>query len=228
MTNNIKRFTLTLSSVEKMDYYYLFVFNKPSNFKYVEGQFGIFKFIDKVLKNDKPMRAFSIASGVSENQIKIAMKIPEESSEWKKTILKLIPGDKMTFDGPTGHFTLEKEKDGVFIAGGIGIASIRSILMKIRDIGIQKNYDLIYAEQNQLYPFKVDFDKFSFVNCHYTDSMSNTKDKIKQIIAQRNNDACYYVSGSPVFINEIQEYLNMNGIDPENIKYDIFKGYESF
>jgi len=69
------------------------------------------------------------------------------------------PGDQMTITGPYGDFYLreESDRDIICIAGGSGKAPIRSILYRLRDLGMPRKVryffgavtkkDLYYTEE---------------------------------------------------------------------------------
>ena len=79
----------------------------------------------------------------------------------------LKKGDTMTVDGPLGDFTLEENENSVFLAAGIGITPVRSILKQIENSDYSKDVTLVYAEHREFYCFTDDFSKMEKVNVKY-------------------------------------------------------------
>jgi ferredoxin-NADP reductase len=222
---NMERFELEFLSMSVIgNDYYAFNFKIPKGLHFLEGQYGIFRHVDKEIEG-RAMRAFSIASSTFEDELKVAVKITENPSDFKQKMLELKSGDKMLFDGPTGHFTLEKDVDAVYIAGGIGITPIRSILKFCEKTGSKNRNELIYSEAYKVYPFKEELDEMDFVKIHYKNTIENTQEIIDELSLELSNDAVYYVCGSPGFITGIKERLIQNGIRDDRVKFDRFSGY---
>jgi len=204
--------------------YYVFNFEKPKGFEFLEGQFGVFSHVNRSVEG-KPTRAFSIASGKNENTIKIGVKIIESPSDFKKKMLEMIPGDFMSFRGPVGKFTLEEDHDSVLIAAGIGITPIRSLLLQMKDIEYSGAVDLIYSEGKECYPFKDEIDGMSFLKKHYLSTPEQTISTIKSVSDDYHKHTFYYVCGSPGFVKAIKVVLTENDVPYDHIKYDPFTGY---
>jgi ferredoxin-NADP reductase len=72
--------------------------------------------------------------------------------DWSRVVVPaLAPGTRVWVDGAFGAFTTEaKAAQGfVLIAGGIGIAPIRSMLHTMRDRGDRRHVILLYAARNE-------------------------------------------------------------------------------
>ncbi|MNJ47342.1 Benzoate 1,2-dioxygenase electron transfer component [compost metagenome] len=115
------------------------------------GQYGLFSITHKSVKNGT--RPFSVSSAPAENAVRITTRIGEQPSEFKKALLELTPGMKITMRGPVGPFYLQDENPALFIAGGIGITPFRSILKQIdstpKEVG--KPIHLLYMDGNREY-----------------------------------------------------------------------------
>lgn len=86
----------------------------------------MFTITHKKIKN--PTRPFTLASAPTENIIKVTMKITDNASDFKKAMLELNKGMKISMSGPVGSFYLKDDRPTILIAGGIGITPFRSIL----------------------------------------------------------------------------------------------------
>ena len=170
----------------------------------------------------RKVRAFSIASSVDEEFLKIGTKIIEDPSVFKCILRDFKSGDFLTIDGPMGNFTLEENLPAIFIAGGIGITPIRSILMHIHDKGFKFPMKLIYSEPRKIYPFVEEFKNIDGLEI----LLANTKESTQLLIQDNiSSEAFFYVSGSPSFITGVKEQLEKLGIQTDRIKYDRFNGY---
>jgi len=228
MKEQVQKYVIALHRMEVDGDYYIFDFNVPDDFVFTEGQYGIFSFVDKSVINDKPFRAFSIASAINEKYIKIAMKIRKIPSNFKMLLRDLSPGEKMSVKAPYGDFIYEKDYHAVYIAGGIGITPIRSILKSIEYKGIQKQQTLVYAERLSEYPFKDEFNQMNNLDTHYTNTIDNTSKKIEEVVKLSHEDTYFYVSGGVSFINGIKDQIMKLGISEDKIKFDRFSGYEGY
>ncbi|MBU1020229.1 MAG: FAD-dependent oxidoreductase [Firmicutes bacterium] len=225
MSDEMKKYFLSLREIEKVGTdYYIFNFEMPEDIQFTEGQYGVFMHVDKQIEGRK-VRAFSVASSNKEDVFKIATKIVETPSDFKAKMLELKPGDQMTFDGPMGSFTLEKNYHVVLIAGGIGITPIRSLVKQIEAIKLHKAVELVYSEPRKIYPFQDEFDHLDFLDKHYANTVENTRENIANVTKKYLNSAYYYISGSPSFVNAIAEQIREYGIETSNIKFDRFNGY---
>jgi predicted ferric reductase len=72
--------------------------------------------------------------------------------DWSSQVVPtLAPGTRVWVDGPFGAFTTERKagQGFVMIAGGIGIAPMRSMLLSMRDRGDRRHVVLLYAVHNE-------------------------------------------------------------------------------
>lgn len=225
MSVDMKRYTLTLKNREKVgDDYYIFNFEMPEGLVYKEGQYGAFKHVDKEIEGRK-VRPFSFASGTKEKIFKVGTKIIDKPSDFKAKMLELKPGDIMTVDGPLGDFTFEESHNSVFLAAGIGITPIRSLLKQLEDLNYTKEATLVYAEHRQFYCFTDDFIKMDNVIVKYERTGENMKATAAAMGAKYKNNAFYYVSGNPGYVTAVTSIIQGEGVDPKQIKFDKFIGY---
>ncbi len=225
MAEEMKHYVLQYLEQENIgNDYVMYRFAKPHDFHFVEGQYGVFMHVDKVIEGKK-IRPLSIASCQDDDEILIATKIIKTPSDFKQKMLELTFGDSMTFDGPMGQFTLDETFDAVFIAGGIGITPIRSIIRQIEQLNFKHNVELLYSEAEEMYPFHYEFDELDFLNVQYRNTIDNTKESIEELAKKYQNSAIYYIAGSPGFVTGIKEQLSELNIQSSNIKFDRFTGY---
>lgn len=76
----------------------------------------------------------------------------KESGDFTASIGKTKPGDTALVDGPFGRFSYAlhpDERELVFIAGGIGITPLMSMLRHIRDTRAERTVTLLYANTSE-------------------------------------------------------------------------------
>lgn len=127
-------------------------------------------------------RAFSIASPPSEpNQIELNVSLVEngEGTQWLHQQLKV--GDQLKFSGPYGRFFVRESapEPMLFLAGGSGLSSPKSMILDLFEKGEQREITLIYGARNQqeLYDrelFEDLAEKHS--NFHYLPALSEEPD----------------------------------------------------
>lgn len=216
----LDRYELTVLQTNVVGYHLFVTFEKPNGFQFVDGQYGIFLHVDKEVEGRK-MRAFSIASSNQEDTILIGTKLIEPISSFKQHMIALEPGDTMTLSGPTGSFTLEDGYPIVFIAGGIGITPIRSM---IQGLAPDTPATLVFSEANRDYPM-IEAVSRPFVSTKLVSGREETATTISQTVLEQIDDTYYYIAGSIGFVNGISEQLQQLGIAKDHIKFDRFTGY---
>lgn len=204
--------------------YYGFDFAKPEGFTFSEGQFALFGLVGKEITGRK-LRAFSLASTGEEPFIRVATKIVAAPSDFKAKLLEMKPGEELTMQGPLGMFTFSPEHQAVFIAGGIGITPIRSMLMCQARMSVARQDILIYSELESNYPFRAELEKLPGLEIHYAADVEPTQKIIVEIANKHKDKAFFYLSGSPGFVNGIQSLLEKQGVTDDCIRHDVFIGY---
>jgi ferredoxin-NADP reductase len=100
-----------------------------AGYQFRAGQHADFGFLQPAPEHERDnSRTFSLANSPLDGQIMIALRIRETAF---KAALKAAPlGTKCQVSRPRGSFTLHKDatRPAVFLAGGIGITPMRSIL----------------------------------------------------------------------------------------------------
>ncbi|GIN23307.1 FAD-dependent oxidoreductase [Siminovitchia fordii] len=208
---------------------YTFLFEKENDLTWKAGQHGLFSITHKKIKN--PTRPFSVASAPSENSVKITMKINDNPSEFKKAMLELKQGMKVSMSGPVGGFYLKENSPSLLIAGGIGITPFRSIVKQLNAEGtvIEKPIHLIYMDSKKSYLFKDELDGIAnntSISVIYLDSRDDLHQEIDKFTNLYKNNGKYFVAGPKSMVHSISTYLQNNDISKQNIKKDAFYGYK--
>jgi Predicted ferric reductase len=113
-------------------------------FQYQPGQFGFFRITSEGIKAEE--HPFTISSSpTTRTHITITVKA---LGDFTQKIKHLKIGDSVTVDGPYGKFSyleFEKEKATVFVAGGVGITPVLSMVNHMLYKDTQRHVLLIWS-----------------------------------------------------------------------------------
>ena len=116
--------------------------------RHLPGQFYFITFLDSALPEEE--HPFSISSSPTENgYLTFTIKA---AGDFTQSIASLRPGDRAMIRGPFGRFShilRSGREDIVFIAGGVGITPLISMLRYMRDTGDPRRVVLIFVNRAQ-------------------------------------------------------------------------------
>jgi Na+-transporting NADH:ubiquinone oxidoreductase subunit F len=203
--------------------------------------------------NEPAVRSYSPASPPQEDQeirLVIRIALPPQSaqpgtppgivSSW---LFNLKTGDHVAVRGPFGTFNAsDSESEMVMIAGGAGIAPMRSIILDQLTRGTGRKISLWYGARNrqdlcyysEFLALAQDHDNFTV---HAVLSEPNVKDQwegetgfVHAVVHDKylKNHATprqleFYVCGPPVMASAVMQMLDSLGVGPENIYLDDFE-----
>jgi len=109
------------------------------------------QYVNLVLPDGIGSRAFSIASAPEEGgEIELNIRIVPGGRGTTYVHEQLKVGDRLTISGPYGRFFVKKSADVpvIFMAGGSGLSSPRSMILDLLGEGFAKPITLIYGQRN--------------------------------------------------------------------------------
>jgi ferredoxin-NADP reductase len=186
-------------------------------------------------------RTLSFASSPNtKDSLVVAMRMRKTAF---KNSLRAIPiGTRIKVSSPMGSFTLHKDssKPAVFVAGGIGITPIRSIIGWATEERLPHKLYLFYSNRNpQEAAFMDRLENWSRLN-------QNLK-LIATVTASRNSswpyefgridramltkhlpeiqNSVYYLCGPPPMVAAMRQLLDDLGVSEDNVKTEEFAGY---
>ncbi|MDD2999005.1 MAG: FAD-binding oxidoreductase, partial [Candidatus Riflebacteria bacterium] len=183
-------------------------------------------------------RAYSISSAPSDNKaLELVIRYVPNGMVTTYVFKHLKEGDKVRLIGPFGEFFLrDTDREIVCIAGGSGLAPIRSIILDMAEKGINNRKTTFFfgaVSQKDLYyvdEFKA-IEKahswFRFVPALSRDTTDHPYENgiITDVVA-RNYDSMAnieaYLCGSPGMIDACEKILTGKGMPREQIFYDKF------
>ncbi|MCF7925738.1 MAG: FAD-dependent oxidoreductase [Candidatus Izimaplasma sp.] len=215
---NIYELKLT-NKIQVQNRYTIFEFERPENFSFLPGQYGVFAHIDKTVEGRK-VRPFSLAMAKDDNLIRVATRIEPPVSHFKQLLDGLNMGEQLKMQGPMGTFGIVDQTDAVFLVGGIGITPILS--MALSNPVLKKT--LVYSELNKIYLFKDTLEDISNLEIIYTSGIEPTKNNIEKVVTNKPH-ANFYIVGSPGFVKGMKELLSDLKVPKAQVYNDSFTGY---
>src|ERR1700730_15496829 len=194
-------------------------------------------------ENDN-FRTFSLASSPQEKKsIMIATRM--RKTIFKTALQTAALGTKFVVSRPRGSFTLHKDtsRPAVFLAGGIGIAPIRSILQNAAQERLEHKMYLFYSNRNvDDAAFMQEMESLGAQNRNFifipTDTRNTTlawpfeKGHINHEMLKRYfvglKGPVYYIAGPSGMVTAMTSLLNSSGVNEDDMKTEEFGDYNLY
>lgn len=205
-------------------------FRPEQPIRYIAGQFTELYLPHEDADERGIRRWFTLSSSPTEELIGITTKFAtSDSSSYKRHLQALKPGAVLKLADPMGDFVLPKNPSIpiLFVAGGMGITPVRSMVKWLSDTGEQRQIRLLYvvnqpedlAFQDVLQGYHMDFVPY-FTN-------QNGRLTAKQIADVVTDDETFvYLSGPELMVETFYKQLQTYGISPDRLAGDYFPGYQ--
>ncbi len=233
-----KEFHSEVTEIEELTYdikRVRFELKSPNHVEFKPGQFMQIK-----VPGIDVIRAYSLASDPAHTDyVEMLIRLVPKGQATTYVHKALQVGDKAILIGPFGEFYLREASDRpiVCIAGGSGKAPIRSILFRLKALGMPRKVkyffgaksvkDLYYTEE--FMELQKEFPNFEYIPAlSAPDESDNWKGEvglITDVLDRHSGDlsgAEAYLCGSPGMINACINVLNKHQIKTENVYYDKF------
>jgi len=212
------------------------IFIRPKDFNYEAGQYvslALPNLVDQYPRVNT--RLMSLASAPSEKYLMFSMRLSD--SAFKRSLQDMVIGETIEMRGPVGKLILSAgDEPLVFIAGGIGVAPFRSMLLESQAQNWPRLITFFYANKNKSDAVFLN-QLLSWENKNFKIVPIMTRDStwpgetghlqestIKKYVS-RPHDSIYYIVGLPKMVGEVQSVLKNMGISSERIKTELFTGY---
>ena len=240
-------FALTFKNkVQVADGTWAFHFEKPVDFAFQAGQY-VALVLPRLVAPDKrgPVRSLSLSSAPCEEDIVFSLRITE--SGFKQTLMALEPGEIAQATKPIGHFTLAHATDDhpiVFLAGGIGVTPIRSILVEAAHEQLDRSFTFFYSNRmikdaafhEELRTLILPKYRYVTTFSQETIPCAGTNEErgyiCESMLQKYLSDgeiasSWYYLVGAPAFIEAMEAMLVSMGVAKERCVNDPFTGLAS-
>jgi Na+-transporting NADH:ubiquinone oxidoreductase subunit F len=225
LTHDIKGIRLKLLEPDRMDF--------------VAGQFVQIEVPPYELTEEAVYRAYSIASDpAAKSEIELEIRYVPNGICTTYVHRHLKEGDTVTLNGPYGDFYLrDTDAEVICIAGGSGMAPIKSILHHMVNTGSRRRTRYFFGAKSKRDLFLVDEMKtleqtlpaFEFIPAlsepDAADNWQGETGLITEVVGRHVDSAGAseaYLCGSPLMIDACVEVLKSKGMPEEHIYYDKF------
>jgi glycine betaine catabolism B len=218
-----------------------FWFKPDHPIQYTAGQF-IELFLPHENADDRGQkRWFTLSSSPTEAPlISITTKFAtDRGSTFKATLHSLQPGTQLRMVEPMGDFVLPKDKSLplLFVAGGMGVTPMRSMVKYLSDAREQRNLQMIYGvNHTEDFAFLPLFEAYDMkfrpiVKDPGADWKGETGGITPELILEATGDSqdmIIYLSGPEPMIEDFDKALKERGVNKHRIVTDFFPGYPAF
>jgi glycine betaine catabolism B len=217
-----------------------FWFKPEKPVRYTAGQFTEVR-----LPHDQPddrgiKRWFTLSSSPTDELVSITTRLdPLRPSTFKQALFSLVDGMELDLADPMGDFVLPKKQDIplVFVAGGIGITPMHSMIKWLLDTGEERNIYLFYAAHSlEEVAFRDMFETapiiFKMILEHPPTDWHGkagrlTSDEIWKLPGVQDK-ALVYLSGPESMVQAFYKELREKGVPNHRLVTDEFPGYVAY
>lgn len=227
-STNTTRYTLTLvECVRIAATSWEFVFTSSPRLTHRAGQYMEWTLGHGQVDTRGNRRYFTIASAPEDAQVRVAVRIDENSSSFKRALMVLRPGDTMVATGVAGDFVLPADATipMVWVAGGIGITPFMSMIRHMRAQGAVRDVILIYTARSE--------EEFA-----YQDELTHAQAqgvRVVQRVGRLTDEALreyvpdlmtrdVYLSGPDLMVRGLRSMVRALGVPDSRVHTDYFPG----
>ncbi|MFA5570075.1 MAG: 2Fe-2S iron-sulfur cluster binding domain-containing protein [Sphaerochaetaceae bacterium] len=238
----VKEFSTTVESIKDLTYDIKEVrlkLHDPPEIEMKAGQFVQFEVPEYELTDEPVYRAYSMASVPSDTQhVELMIRLVPNGICTTYVHEHLKEGEQVTINGPYGDFFLrDTDRPIICIAGGSGMAPIKSILLDMAEkgskrkaryfFGARTRKDLFYVEEMGALEERLHDYKFipALSEPQEEDNWEGEVGLITDVVHRLTEDASgseAYLCGSPGMIDACIAVLKDLGMPEEHIYFDKF------
>jgi ferredoxin-NADP reductase len=214
-----------------------------ASFGFRAGQHADFMFMRPCMEGENDnSRTFSIASSPHDKRpVMIAMRM--RRTAFKTALKSAALGTKFIVSRPRGSFTLHRDitRPAVFLAGGIGITPIRSILQWATQERLPHKVYLFYSNREaEDAAFLEEFESMTAQNPNFALILTVTGHKTlawpyekghinRQMLTRYLlglNGPIYYIAGPSGMVTATTDLLYASGVSDDDVKTEEFGDYK--
>lgn len=242
LVNSKQKLILTLQEKIKIaPGLYDFVFRPDERLRFKPGQYLEWTLGHRHPDNRGNRRYFTVASAPTEKAIHLGVKFYPNSSTFKRALLSMREGETIAASSLAGDFTLPSNarQKLVFIAGGIGITPMRSMVKYLVDSNEKRPLvvfysnrraeDVMYREVFGEAEEKLGVKTFYTLTEETPPGWDGEKGRITGAMIRRlvpdYRERLFYLSGTHAMVVAFEEMLKEMGISKKHIRKDFFPGF---
>ena len=217
-----------------------FRFNPVAPVQFKAGQFVKVLFDETNRQNKELNKYLSFSSAPTHGYFELTKRLSD--SAFSNRLRKLMPGDEVLFQGPSGNCVLPDKPAKIgFLIGGIGITPVIAMLEDIVQNHRPVEAILMYSNRvREEIAFKPELDLWQsrHKNIRVIYTLTDCPDKAAQCVYGRIDaglmreripdagDRQFYIFGPPGMVNAMEQLCQQAGCQKENIKAERFSGYD--
>lgn len=194
--------------------------------RFTAGQFTELRLPHQNVDDRGDKRWFTISSSPNEPLVSITTKFsPEHSSSFKQALRDLRPGSAVQLAEAMGDFVLPKDHSLplVFIAGGIGITPMHSMVSYLRAVQEQRTITLLYmVNDRQELAFEETFTSYPMQFIPHVGRLTAAE---IVAITKPTATSLVYISGPEPMVESLFSELQSTGLPAHQLIGDYFPGY---
>ena len=212
---------------------------EPKEIEYTAGQFIQLQIPEYELTEEPVYRAYSMSSNPSDKKhVQLEIRLVPNGIATTYVHKYMKEKDRISFNGPYGEFYLrDTDRDIVCIAGGSGMAPIKSIITDMAEKGINRKVNYFFGARtakdlfllNEMEELEERLPSFKFIPAlsapapedNWKGETGLITDVVDRHLSTGENVEAY-LCGSPGMIDACVKVLTANGVPEELIYYDKF------
>jgi ferredoxin-NADP reductase len=222
-----------------------FRFARPRGFEYQAGRWFVLSLPPGSSPTDPldgPLeKHFTFSSSPTESFLEFTTRLT--GSPFKEALRTLEPGAEVHVEAPFGGFVLRPEMEKVaFLAAGIGVTTVRSILRFAADTHDRRPIVLLYGNTSEAtITFREDLDRtvaslprlrlvhvLSAPGPDWTGYSGHLSEDVIRAEIGQVSAWTFMVSGPPAMVESVRSVLDGLGVERSHMVFERFEGYRAF
>jgi ferredoxin-NADP reductase len=209
--------------------------------EFIPGQYFWVELLDPPYDDERGARRhISVVTSPTERGV-LGLATRLRDSAFKRSLQELEVGDEVEVEEPKGNFLLppETDRDYVFVAGGIGITVLRSMLRYIRDKGLPYRVTLVYSNRDrESAPFLDELEEFErdIPGLRVVLTMTDDEDwdgerrridpeMLREYLSDDLSRYTYLIAGPPGMVEGVANAITAAGVPEDQVLASRFAGY---
>lgn len=207
-----------------------FRLQRPDRYHYKAGQFALLRLRTAAGPDFRPL---SIASAPHEDYLEFSTRVG--ASAFKTKLMSLMPGDVVKVLRPLGSLPLDRDRPAVFVAGGIGVTPLRSLLLDALHGGFTHPIRMLYSNKSvDEIAYRIELERLTarHENLDITWALTTSRDvpdlptvhngRIDEDLLRRQveelPESTFYLTGPSAMVVQMTETLSALGVTKKRIR----------